>query len=352
MNFYLKIKSVIIGASLIFAMVGICACGNGNRTEKYTEYLFDYFDTVTTITGYEDSQELFDQTYSEIEALLREYHQLFTTYDRYEGINNILTINELHDGVHVPVKVDKKIIDMLSFAKDMYFKTNGKVNIAMGSVLSVWHDYRTEGVSLPPEDKLKTAAEHTDINDLIIDTENSTVFLADPEMRLDVGAIAKGYAAERIAEHLKDKNIEGYVVNIGGNVRTLGSYDKATPWKIGIENPTGGESNPYYAILEIENLSVVTSGSYQRFYTVNGKDYHHIISPDTLMPAEGYTSVSILCTDSGVADALSTALFCMSVEEGKKVLQSFSDVEAMWVKESGEIIYSDRFFNYSKGDNT
>ena len=341
--------AILLLICILLGMFSFSSCTKGR--EKFSAYSFDYFDTVTTVTGYASDKQEFDQIYSEAEALLKEYHQLFTIYDRYEGINNLLTVNELHDGVHVPVKVDEKIIDMLTFAKEMYAKTNGKVNIAMGSVLSIWHDYRKAGTVLPPTDKLEAASKHTDINDLIIDKENSTVFLADPQMRLDVGAIAKGYAAEKLAQYLLSKGVAEYVINIGGNVRALSAYEGKTPWSVGIENPNGTSDEPFYAVLNIENLSLVTSGSYQRFYTVDGKSYHHIISPDTLMPAEGYTSVSILCEDSGMADALSTALFCMSVEEGKSVLESFDGLEAMWVRTSGEIIYSDGFLNYLQGDN-
>jgi thiamine biosynthesis lipoprotein len=324
--------------------------------EKYSNHTFDYFDTVTTVTGYASSKEEFDDVFKQITDLLKEYHKLFTIYDRYEGINNLTTVNELFDGAHRPVKVDKKIIDMLLFSKEMCEKTNGKVNVAMGSVLSIWHDYREAGddpntAVLPPMDKLEEAAKHTDINSLIIDEEASTVFLSDPKMKLDVGAIAKGYAAEQIAQYLISKGIaEGYVLNVGGNVRAIGLRGDKTPWVAGIDDPNGTDDAPYYAIVNLEDLSLVTSGSYQRFYIVNGKSYHHIISPDTLMPATEYVSVSILCESSALADGLSTALFCMSIDEGKAVLKAIGNVEAMWVKENGDIIYTDGFKNYIQGD--
>lgn len=317
------------------------------KNEKYTTYSFDYFDTVTTVVGYAKSQEEFDRISSDILSELAEYHRLFTVYQRYEGLENLCTVNELVDGAHRTVSVDRRIIDLLLYAKQMYRLTDGKVNVAMGSVLSIWHDYREAGRSdpttaqLPPIEQLRQAAEHTDIEQLIIDEQECTVTLKDPAMRLDVGAIAKGYAVEMVARSLQSKGIEGYVINVGGNVRTVGPKGDGQPWTVGIENPQEGE--PYLAYLEIADLSLVTSGSYQRYYIVNGENYHHIIDPVTLMPAEGYRSISIVCQSSAMADALSTALFCMPQEQGQDLIRSLPDVEAMWVMKDGSIYFSDGF---------
>ena len=224
----------------------------------------DYFDTVITVTGYEKSQADFDARSREILDLFGEYHRLYTIYHRFEGIENLCTINELVDGAHRTVKVDKRIIDMLLYAKEMYTATGGMMNVAMGSVLSLWHDYRTVGkddpnnATLPPMDKLREAAKHTDITNVIIDTADSTVTLADPLMRLDVGAIAKGYATECVAKFLEEKGVTGYVLNVGGNVRTVGLKADGDKWTVGIENPNGGD---YLAYLALSGESVVTSGS-------------------------------------------------------------------------------------------
>ena len=309
----------------------------------------DYFDTVITITGYEYTQEEFDDVSKEALDLLGEYHRLYTIYHRFDGLENLCTINEVVNGAHRTVTVDRRIIDMLLYAKEMYSLTDGVLNIAMGSVLSLWHDYRTIGkdnpthASLPPMDKLLSASEHIDINKMVIDEQNSTVTLTDPLMKLDVGAIAKGYATERVALHLEQKGVTGYVLNVGGNVRTIGAKVDGDNWTIGIENPTGEE---YLAYLSLNGESVVTSGSYQRFYYVDGKAYHHIIHPETLMPAENFVSVSIVCKNSGLGDALSTALFCLSYDEGKALIESIDNAEAMWVTNDGSISYSSGWKNF------
>lgn len=341
-------KKIIAILTALLLCLPAAGCQKG--PQRFTEYSFDYFDTVTTVIGYAESKEEFDGVYQEIEALLKEYHQLYNIYNRYEGVNNLCTVNEVTGGVHSVVKVDRKIIDLLLYAKEMNSLTGGEVNVAMGSVLSIWHDYRTVGLSdpaaaaLPPMDKLQAAAKYTDIQKLIIDEEESTVFLADPEMKLDVGAVAKGYAAEMVAQALEQRGITGYLLNLGGNLRAVGSRADGKPWTAGIENPdTSDTEKLYVATLSLNGQSLVTSGSYQRYYTVDGKDYHHIIDPATLMPGEDYLSVSVLSSHSGQGDALSTALFNMSYQEGSALIASLDGVEAMWVLPDGTQYYSAGF---------
>jgi thiamine biosynthesis lipoprotein len=148
------------------------------------------------------------------------------------------------------------------------------------------------------------------------------------------------------ARSLEAKGISGYVLNVGGNVRTVGGKADETPWTVGIENPAEEAENPYLAYLKLAGESLVTSGSYQRYYVVDGKRYHHIIHPDTLMPSEGYQSVSVVCNHSGLGDALSTALFCMTLEEGLSLIESIPDAEAMWTLQDGSCQKSSGFSKY------
>ena len=345
-----RLLAFFLISCILIQTISFVSCAK--KTEKFSSYSFDYFDTATTIVGYAKSKEAFDAVAADILSELGEYHKLFDIYKRYDGIENLCTINELQDGAHRTVKVDRRIIDMLLYAKDMYTQTDGKVNVAMGSVLSIWHDYREIGsnepwaAELPPIEKLTAASAHTAITNVIIDEENSTVFLSDPEMKLDVGAIAKGYAVEMVAHSLEKKNISGYVINVGGNVRTIGLKGDGNKWTVGIENPEENEEIPYLAYLELSDKSLVTSGSYQRYYIVDGKRYHHIIDPETLMPSESYLSVSIVCKDSAKGDALSTALFCMPLEDGIALINSLEDAEAMWVLNDGTKHHSNNFESY------
>ena len=350
-----KLLSLALSLCLLLSCIFLPSCaGRTPKLEKYSAYSFDYFDTVTTVTGYAESQAAFDEVANAVLAELEAYHRLFTIYHRFDGLENLCTVNELVDGQHRVVTVDRPIIDLLLYAKEMYTTTDGRVNIAMGSVLSIWHDYRTLGMAdpsaaeLPPMDTLQAAALHTDINCLVIDEEASTVHITDPAMRLDVGAVAKGYAVEMAARSLEEKGITGYVLNVGGNVRTVGSKADGDAWIVGIENSADDEERPYLAYLGLSGSSLVTSGSYQRYYFVDGKKYHHIIDPETLMPSEGFTSVSILTKSSADGDALSTALFCMSYEEGLALIESLPDTEAMWVFSDGREMTSSGFDSHRK----
>ncbi len=335
-------------------MLSFASCKAAEKT-KFSKHYFDYFDTVTTITAYTKTEEEFNALCEEITSLLNEYHRLYTIYNRYENFTNLVTVNDVTDGKHKVVTVDERIIDLLKFAKEMYSKTDGKVNVAMGSVLSIWHNYRSIGMDdpvnaqLPPMEKLLEAEKHTDINNLIIDDEKNTVYISDPLMTLDVGAVAKGYAVEQVCLYLEEKGVTDVLLNVGGNIRTIGNAgEENSPWKAGIENPdTENEDKPFIEYLELSGETIVTSGSYQRFYVVNGENYHHIIDPETLMPGTKYKSVSVITNDSGLGDAFSTALFLMSYEEGKSLVEQTENVEAMWVLPNGEQVYSSGFKNYT-----
>lgn len=334
-----KIFCSCIAALLVCLTFSSCAA-----EKKYTEYSFDYFDTVTTVTGYASSKDEFDETVLLIMGELENYHKLFDIYNEYDGISNLATVNKLTDGEHQRVKVDERIIDLLDFSAEMYRVTGGRTNIYMGSVLSVWHDYREKGREIPPVDLLREAAEHCDANDIVIDRERLEVYLADPQMTLDVGAVAKGYAVEQTARMLEESGYSGYVLNVGGNVRCIGSQADGSAWTVGVEDPREGDA--YVTTLKLKNEALVTSGDYQRFYTVDGVRYHHIIDPETLFPSDRYVSVSVLSDDSGIADALSTALFSMDVEDGLSLVKSIPNTYALWVKADGTVTYSDGFEKY------
>ena len=338
------VKKIMVFLLIIVVAINFTGCGP-KKTRYESEFLI-LFNTVSKIVAYSTSKEEFTKHSQFIYNELKEYHELYDIYNNYEGKNNVKTIND-HAGKE-PVKVDQKIIDLLVFSKEQYKKTNGKVNIALGAVLKIWHDYRTEGLEnfeeakLPPIDELRRAKEHTDMNKVIVNEEESTVFLEDPYMRLDVGAIAKGYAVEQAVQAAIENGFHSGLVSVGGNVRAIGNKgDGKTLWNVGVQNPNKDNEETILEVVYLSDLSLVTSGTYERFYTVGGKPYHHIIDEETLFPSEYLEAVTIVCKDSGVADALSTALFNMPYEEGLKLINELPDTEALWILHNGEIKYSD-----------
>lgn len=341
-----KFLSVIMG---IIAVLSFFGCAPAEKYEKFSGEFLDTFDTSVIVMAYAHTQEEFDDIYNTVYDTFTELHKQFDIYHNYDGINNIKSIND-NAGV-APVKVDSVVIEMLKMSKDWYGKTNGIVNVAMGSVLSIWHDYRDAGqydpskAKIPPMDQLQDAAKHTDINGVVIDEQASTVFLSDSRMRLDVGAVAKGYATEVAADKLIDKGYGSVLISAGGNIRAIGAPKDGVrnKWGVGIKDPDSplagstDESN-LLDVAFVTNLSVVSSGVYERFYSVDGVNYHHLIDPQTLMPANYYKAVTVVLENSGEADLLSTTLFLMPPEQSLDFAESLDGVEALWVMPDNEIV--------------
>jgi len=327
--------------ALLLAALLLTGCTGAEPEQKqYNATFLTVFDTVTTVVGRDVSEEAFLEKAQAVHDELLVYHRLFDIYNEYEGINNLKTIND-HPGE--AIVVDEAILSMLTDCKDYYELSEGRVNAAMGSVLSLWHEARNDGLDdpmnayLPDPDALAEAADHTGWDDVLIDWDSKTVTITDPALKLDVGAIAKGWSVQRAAENAP----EGLLLSVGGNVCATGPKDDAgTPWVVGVQDPDGGEN--YLHTLYLDKGSVVTSGDYQRAYMVDGEFYHHIIDPDTLMPGTLWRAVTVVCDDSGDGDALSTALFLLPREEGQKLLDVFG-AKAMWVDADGEIFYSEGF---------
>ena len=335
------IRKITVLLLLAVLLTGCAMPGAGNTPTVYEATFLTLFDTVTTVKGVAPSQAEFAETAQKIHDDLEYYHRLFDVYHEYAGVSNLKTVND-NAGI-VPVTVDRAVIDLLLDCRAYYELTGGKVNAALGSVLLLWHEARNDGLDnpaeakLPAAEKLEAAAAHVDFHAVVIDEAASTVFLSDPELRLDVGAVAKGWAAQRVAEAAP----AGLLLSVGGNVCATGPKTEDAPWVIGVRDPAGGAAD-YLHTLYVSGGSVVTSGDYQRAYMVEGELYHHIIDPETLYPARYWRSVTIICPDSGLADALSTALFLLPLEEGQALLDK-TGAEAMWVDAAGSCFYSPGF---------
>ena len=331
---------------------GCWTAGIRKKQKPFDVQYLTYFDTVTSITIYADDEEQFDEWEQLVHSELERYHQLYDIYHSYEGVNNIKVIND-HAGMS-PVEVPEDILDLLEFSLKEYDLTGGGVHVGMGSVLSIWHDYREMALGeskfpmVPSMTELESAAKHMDIHDIHLDRQAGTVYLEDPEMRLDVGAVAKGYTAQRLADSLREAGVTNALLSLGGNVVTIGSRGDGKPWRVGIQNPDPGAENPYVQVVDLTDMCLVTSGTYQRFYEVDGTRYHHIINPELLMPWNEYQSVTILSPDSGEADALSTAVFNMKPEEGLALIESLDKTEALWILPDGSRMESSGFQAYTE----
>lgn len=351
-----KRKQAFILLVLCFLLL-LCGCSNASAKSDMEQYkrtyvIFDFFDTATTIVGYEENEERFQEVCNYIEKELERYDSLYDNYNALSSVNSLYVINR--DAGKEPVPVDNDMIKLFQMGKDIYTLTNGQTDFAMGAVFSIWHTHREDAsfdptlASVPSMEELQEAAKHCNIDDVIIDEESATIYYADPLLKCDVGAFAKGYAIERIVEDLIEMGVNHYSLNVGGNVRTIGPKPNGQSWTVAVQNPDLYSQESYSEVLSFHDLALSTSGSYQRYYYVGNKKYHHIINPGTLFPEDNFLSVSVLNKDAGIGDALSTALFNMSLEEGQALIDSLPDTEAMWILPDGSKVYSSHFKDYIK----
>ena len=331
--------------TMLAALLVLGGCAKKEKElVKYSNMSFNAgFDTVMSLTGFTETQEEFDEYFSKLEKMFLHYNNLFDVYNDYEGINNIKTIND-NAGI-AAVEVEPAIIDMLKIAKEFYELSDGEFDITMGPVLKIWHEYRDKGIELngnsqlgevPGKEDLEEAKGCTGWDLVEINEEDSTVYLNKSCASLDVGGIGKGYAAGKVQQQLIEDGLTHGTVDAGGNIVTINDKPGNQPWRVGIRNPQGNGS---LLVLSLPGSSAfVSSGDYERFYAANdGKLYHHIIDPETLFPADHFHQVTVVTQDSGFADALSTALFTMSFEEGLTLISNFREtypehpLEVMWV---------------------
>lgn len=309
--------------------------------QSFSASFLDLFDTVTYVKGYAKDAEAFQKITQDFHDRLQIYHELYDIYNDYDGVINVKYLND-HAGE--TVTVDPELMDLLLFSRDISEKTGGKVDITLGAVLRLWHEAREvsindpENAYLPDAEALTEAKKHTGFDKLELNAEKCTVRFLDPLLRLDVGAIAKGYAAQKTCDIMGP----GLLASVGGNIVITGPKpDSGKSWIVGVQDPLGN-TNDYLHKLSLNTGCVVSSGDYQRYFTYEGRTYHHIIDPDTLFPSTRWHGVTVVCDSSGVADGLSTALFLCSLEEGKELLHIF-DAEAVWVDMDGNVFYSDGY---------
>ena len=309
------------------------------QKELHSEVCMDCgFDTFFSLQQCYLSEDEFSSAFQEASEYFRYCNDLFDIYHDCPGMNNLKTVNDMAG--KEPVSVEPEIIGMLKEAKEMYELSRGRMDITMGSLLSLWHECRTEAVdgigAVPDPDAVQAAAAQRGWDSIVIDEAAGTVYIADPAVQLDAGAIAKGWAVEHTAQLLQSHGITTGAVNGGGNIRTLGAKQNGKPWRTGLQDPAG--TGALVTVTCLDEESVATSGDYERFFTgEDGQRYHHIIDPDTGYPAQYWHSVSIVTQRSDLADALSTALFTMTLEEGNALLQTMRqkypgmEFEAVWI---------------------
>ncbi|MCL2015966.1 MAG: FAD:protein FMN transferase, partial [Defluviitaleaceae bacterium] len=311
--------------------------------ERFNQTFIDLFDTVTIVLGYAQNQAEFDHFANNvIRPELQRLHQLFDIHAEYPGVNNMRTVNN-NAGIR-PTTVDPIIIELLKLSIDAYEQTQGAVDITLGGVIDVWRDAIANTRTVPSMADLQAANQIRGVDQIIINEQNSTVYIP-AGMVLDTGGIAKGFAVEHTAQLAESAGFAAFTLSVGGDVRVTagprgGNRDV---WGVGVQNPEN--TGEILDAIFITHNSVFSSGDYQRFFEVNGVRYHHIIDPQTLMPARHFRATTIIHPNGAIADILATAAFILDIETAKQVVSNLG-AEALWILHDGTIITTDGYSQF------
>jgi len=306
---------------LVFLLLVGCQSPNNQKTEPVQRTQF-VLGTVITVALYDNgSEELLDRIF---DRLLEIENLMSANLDASEiGQINLLSGQE-------EVVVSDETLEVIE--KGLYYGqlSKGAFDITMEPIVKLWN-IGTEEASVPNEDVLKFKLSKVGYQKVVVDTSRRSVFLPEEGMGLDLGGIAKGYAADEIVKLLEVEGVSKAMLNLGGNVYAMGKKSVDQKWKIGIQNPFD-ERNEYFGVVAISDHSVVTSGPYERYFEEDGKRYHHIFDTTTGWPIENeIASVSVVAKSSVDGDALSTTFFALGVEEGLLLAESLEGVECIFV---------------------
>lgn len=293
--------------------------------------------TICSITVY--SEENKDKT---SEELVNEAFDLCQTYeDTFSRTIEGSDIYNINNSGGAPVTVSDDTIEILETAKYFSELSDGAFDITTAP-LSIRWDFEGENPSVPPDNEIQELLEKVDYTKIKID--GNTVTLEAPVEAIDLGAIAKGYIADKLAEFLKDNGVTSAIISLGGNIYAIGeNSEEKRPFNLGVQDPQA-EDGSILGYLQLSDKSLVTSGDYQRYFMQDGKRYHHILDPKTGYPAEsGLSSVTIISDSSVVGDALSTTCFVLGKDKGLELINSYDGVEAIFIDHDGNMYFSDGF---------
>lgn len=334
----MKLKNTIFSRAIciLFIMVLLFLSGCQTSGSKQPISLTTFqLNTVITITIY-DSQD--QQLLQECEKLCQKYEQIFS---RTSPESELYKLNhgELEDkgGVsHISKELAELIQESLKYAE----LSQGAFDPTIGPVSSLW-DFTGENPQVPDAEELQQKLPLVDYRQVQLNGQE--IRFLQPEMQLDLGAIAKGYIADRLKDYLEEQGVTSATINLGGNVLCIGGHTDGKPFSVGIQKPFA-QRNEVLLSVDVDDLSVVSSGIYERYFESNGTLYHHILNPKTGMPYNnGLTSVSILSSTSVEGDGLSTACFALGLKDGIALLDSLEGVCGVFVDEDGELHYSEGF---------
>ena len=323
---------VLIFIMILWAFTG-CAENKPKGPISRTEFLMD---TVIMLKIYDNSDEkILDEA---MDRLIEIDNRMSVDIDT----SDVSLVNK-HAGIK-PVKVSDDVYYVIKQAKEFAQLSNGAYEPTIGPLVELWNikgTGRRERDSIPTEEQIREKMALVDYSDLEL-MEDNFVYLNKKGMKLDLGGIAKGYAADEVKRIFKEHGVGNAIIDLGGNIYVLGERENGEPWKIGVQDPFQVTGN-YIGILNAKDSSIVTSGNYERYFEYKGKRYHHIIDAKTGYPSDNEVSgVSIISDKSIEGDALSTALFVLGVEEGTKLMDKLEDIDAIFITKDQKAIIQEK----------
>jgi len=330
-----KNKKILIGLLILILTTLVLLLIDRNTYKEYTKNYF-YMDTYINIkiNSTKNKKEI-NAIFDDIDYIYSTYHKLTDRHNQYDKVINIYYLNEILDN-NKEIEIDKRLSDIIKLGIKYHNETDGLFNIASGNLTNTWKKFIDNCDKLPSKKELNV---NTNINDIKLE---DNIYTKQNNIKLDLGGIAKGYATEIVGNYLEERKIESYIINAGGNVKVGKAHDKEN-YVVGITNPD--DTSTIFNKVNINNLSVVTTGNYQRYCKKNNKIYSHVINPITKYPSNYAKSVTIIGKDSGLCDIYSTYLYLMPIEEGKKIVNNTPGIEAIWYIDNNNIIKSEGY-NY------
>ena len=261
---------------------------------------------------------------------IKRIEKLFTTFDESSQTNLI----NRNAGI-APVKVDREMYDLIERSKKISALTQGAFDITYGSIDKRLWNFDKTMTSLPDPQTAKQLVRLINYRNVILDEKNCSVFLKEKGMRIGFGGIGKGYAAEKAKSLLQQKGVKSGIINAAGDLTAWGYQPNGKPWTIGIADPD--TKRQAFSFLEITNTSIATSGNYEKFVFIDGKKYSHTIDPKTGLPVRGIKSVTIICPNAEIADAMATPVMIMGIKTGLDMLNQIKGIAGIVIDDNDKI---------------
>jgi FAD:protein FMN transferase len=303
--------------------------GSASAFKRGMKLMGNHFELSVIAQDEAWAQECIDAGVGEIQRI----EKLLTTFSEDSETNLI----NRQAGI-APVQVSRETYDIIDRSLRISRLTQGAFDITYGSVDKRLWNFDTRMQSLPDEETAKQMVRLINYRKVILDEKHSTVFLREQGMRIGFGGIGKGYAAERAKQVMLERGVENGIVNASGDLTVWGFQPDGQPWTIGIVNPN--QAGQVFSYMQVVNMALATSGNYEKYVVIGGRRYSHTINPRTGLPVTGVKSVTILCPNAEIADAMATPVMIMGIRAGLDMINQIKDIEAIIVDDEDRIYTS------------